>query len=410
MPHSQERIVIVGAGMAGVHTAVALRERGWTGLLTVLGEEPHQPYDRPPLSKEVLSGENEHSTLDIDFDALEIELLLGRRAVRLDSERGVLHTDAEPVHYDRLVLATGTVPVPLPGTDELSKVYQLRTLDDAHALRAAFAPGRRIVVVGAGWIGAETATVARSLGCEVSVLEAAGEPLSGVLPAPVVRRFASWYPQAGVELRTGTRVERVEPTADDRLRVEHADGGRQVADAVVTGIGVRPATDWLRGSGVELDEDGAVRADEHLRTSLPSIWTVGDCASYPSSRYGTRLLVNHWDNALRGSYAVAASVLGQPEPYDPVPYFWSAQFGRFVQLAGVYTGADEVLWRGIPGVSEGSAEAWSVLWLRQGLLTAVLAVDRPRDVAQGRRLIAKEATLDREKAADPAVQLKHAVG
>lgn len=184
-----------------------------------------------------------------------------------------------------------------------------------------------------------------------------------------------WYAEAGAELLTGARVASVE---EGRVRL--ADGRTLRADAVVVGIGARPATDWLAGSGVELGPDGSVTADAHLRTSLPGVYAVGDCASFPSARYGERLLVHHWDNALQGPRVLAANVVGggPVEAYDPVPYFWSEQFGRFVQYAGHHGAADRMVWRGDP-----AGAAWSVCWLRDGALVAVLAVGRPRDLAQG---------------------------
>ncbi|MGW4702752.1 oxidoreductase C-terminal domain-containing protein, partial [Streptomyces sp. NPDC004285] len=188
-------------------------------------------------------------------------------------------------------------------------------------------------------------------------------------------------------------------------RVVLADGRELAADAVVVGIGARPATGWLTGSGIALDPGGAVTADDRLRTSLPDVYAVGDCASFPSARYGERLLVHHWDNALQGPRAVAAAITGAADaPYDPVPYFWSEQFGRFVQYAGHHADADELLWRGDP-----ADDAWSVLWLRAGVPVALLAVGRPRDLAQGRRLIEAAVPVDPERAADPSVPLKAAV-
>lgn len=185
-----------------------------------------------------------------------------------------------------------------------------------------------------------------------------------------------------------------------------ADGRRLPADAVVVGIGARPTTDWLAGTGIERGAEGAVTADDRLRTSLPDVYAVGDCASFPSGRYGERLLIHHWDNALQGPRTVAADIVGEAvRPYDPVPYFWSEQFGRFVQYVGHHGGADRLLWRGDP---EGAA--WTVCWLREGRLVALLAVGRPRDLAQGRKLIEAGATLDPVRAADPSVPLKAAVG
>ncbi|MFD5509835.1 NAD(P)/FAD-dependent oxidoreductase [Streptomyces sp. NPDC059761] len=398
---TQSGVVIVGAGMAGVQTAVALREQGWRGPVTLLGAEPHQPYDRPPLSKAVLLGKAEDSAFDVDFEGLDIVLRLGVEVTGLRAAERELDTEAGPVPYEVLVLATGAEPLTLPGSEGVPGVHLLRTLDDAARLRPVLARTPATVVVGAGWIGAEFATAARTAGCAVTVVEAADRVLAGALPAEVAAPMAHWYEEAGATLLTGAKVSSVESG-----RVLLADGRELPAGAVVVGIGARPATRWLADSGVELGPDGAVAADEYLRTSLPGVYAVGDCASFPSARYGARLLVHHWDNALQGPRVVAANIVmgTAAQVYDPVPYFWSEQFGRFVQYAGHHAGADELLWRGDP------AEAsWSVCWLRGGALAAVLAVGRPRDLAQGRKLIETGAPVDPAKVADPAVPLKSAL-
>ncbi|GAQ54193.1 NAD(P)/FAD-dependent oxidoreductase [Streptomyces acidiscabies] len=398
------RVVVVGAGMAGVQTAVALREQGFAGTVTVIGAETHQPYDRPPLSKAVLLGKSDGSAFDIDFPGLGIDLVLGREALAVRPSEYVVDTDAGAVPYDVLVLATGAEPILLPGTEGVPGVHLLRTLDDVERLRPVLADQHDVVVVGAGWIGAEFATAAREAGCAVTVVEAADRPLAGALPADVAAPMASWYADLGVDLRTRARVRSVEPGA-----VLLDDGTRIPAGAVLVGIGARPATAWLRSSGVTLGAHGEVVTDEHLRTSAPDVYAVGDCASFPSARYDERLLIHHWDNALQGPRTVAANILASatgapPVAYDPVPYFWSEQFGRFVQYAGHHAGADTMIWRGEP-----SGPAWSVCWLREGRLVALLAVGRPRDLAQGRRLIGAGAVMDAGVLGDAGLPLKSAV-
>ncbi|MFC9426072.1 NAD(P)/FAD-dependent oxidoreductase [Streptomyces sp. NPDC056987] len=386
--------------MAGVRTAVALREKGYGGRITLIGAEPHPPYDRPPLSKAILLGTAEGSAFDIDFGALSVDLRLGLEATGLRPSDRELDTTAGPVPYDVLVIATGAEPAVLPGTEGVPGVHPLRTLDDAVRLRPVLERRRQVVVVGAGWIGAEFTTAAREAGCVVTVVEAADRPLAGALPAEVAAPMTDWYAESGAELLTGTGVAAVEPGT-----VILADGRRLAADAVVVGIGARPATAWLAGSGIALGADGSITADERLRTSLPDVYAVGDCASFPSARYGERLLVHHWDNALQGPLTVAAQAVGETDPvYDPVPYFWSEQFGRFVQYAGHHGAADTLVRRGDP-----AGASWSAVWLRDGVLVALLAVGRPRDLAQGRKLIEAGARLDRELTADPAVPLRKAV-
>ncbi len=407
---SGQRVVIVGAGMAGVQTAVQLREQGWPGAIRLIGGEPHQPYDRPPLSKAVLLGRTDDAyadvSFDIDFGGLDVDLELGRQVTGLRTAERLLETEAGAVAYDHLVIATGAEAVTLPGSADLPGVHLLRTLDDAARLRPVLAARGAVVVVGAGWIGAEFTTAAREAGCAVTVVEAADGPLPGALPAQVTSYMRDWYEHSGAELRTGVAVRSIE-----RGGVLLADGTHVPADAVVVGIGSRPATGWLESSGVELAGDGSVRADEALRTSAPHVYAVGDCASFPSARYGERLLVHHWDNALQGPRVVAVNIAaegladGEAESavYDPVPYFWSEQFGRFVQYAGHRGEEDELIRRGDP-----REPAWSVCWMRDGLLTALLAVGRPRDLAQGRKLIERRAPVDRKAVADAAVPLKKA--
>ncbi|KOG39098.1 NAD(P)/FAD-dependent oxidoreductase [Streptomyces decoyicus] len=401
-PDRTPHVVIAGAGIAGVQTAVALREQGWRGAITLLGDEPHQPYDRPPLSKAVLLGKAEGSTFDIDFAGLGIELHLSRPVTALVPDAHVIETADGPVPYDYAVIATGADPIVLPGSEGLPGIHLLRTLDDAERLRPVLAAQHEIVVVGAGWIGAEFATAAREAGCAVTVVEAADRPLAGALPAEVAAHMTGWYADAGAELRTNARVASVTAGV-----VTLADGTTLPADAVVIGIGARPATGWLAGSGIEVSpQDGSVLADEQLRTSVADVYAVGDCASFPSARYDTRLLIHHWDNALQGPRTVAENIArGEAEgvAYDPVPYFWSEQFGRFVQYAGHHGDADELVWRGDP-----TGAAWSVIWLRDGRLVALLAVGRPRDLAQGRKLIERGVALDRARAANASLPLKAA--
>jgi NADPH-dependent 2,4-dienoyl-CoA reductase/sulfur reductase-like enzyme len=397
-----ERVVVVGAGLAGLQTVIALRARGYRGRLTLVGAERHRPYDRPPLSKAVLSGQAapEAVEFEVDWDALDVDLRLGVAATGLGD--GVLETDAGPLEFDALVAATGAGPVRLPGTHGLDGVHMLRTLEDARSLRAALVPGSRVLVVGAGWIGAEVATAAAGAGCAVTVVEAGPAPLAGALPVEVGARTVSWYAEAGVDLRLGTRVAAVESGA-----LHLAGGDVLPGDCVLVGVGVRPQTGWLAGSPVRLDPAGAVIVDAGLRTSAPGVFAAGDCAAWESGRYGGRLLVEHWDNALNAPATVAENLLGGTAVYDPVPYFWSEQFGRMVQYAGHHPAGDSMIWRGEPGPGPGP-DGWSVCWLRGDRLVAVLAVNRPRDLTQGRRAIEQGRPVDPDRLADPAVPVKAA--
>jgi 3-phenylpropionate/trans-cinnamate dioxygenase ferredoxin reductase subunit len=393
-----EKVVIAGGGLAGLRTAEALRGGGYEGALTLVAAEPYLPYDRPPLSKAFLKGEAEDTTLDADLDRLRCEPLLGRRATGLrlaDTAGGVVETAAGDLTLDGLVIATGATPVTLPGA---GPQRVLRTVDDARALRARLRPGRRIVIVGAGWIGAEVATAAAQAGCEVTVVEAADAPLATAIGPEVGALTAPWYGAADVDLRLGAKVAAVE---DGGLAL--AGGGRIDAHEVVVGVGVRPETGWLAGSGLELGNgvvvDGALRV-----AGRPEIVAVGDCAAWWSARYGRRLRVEHWDTALNAPDVAAASLLGKTATYDPVPYFWSEQFGRMVQYAGHHPSADRLLLRGDP-----ADRKWAACWLRGDRLTAILTVDRPRDLVQSRRLMAAGGLVDPVLLTDPEVPVRNAV-
>ncbi|QXJ25305.1 FAD-dependent oxidoreductase [Actinomadura graeca] len=397
-----DRVIVVGGGLAGVRAVEALRARGHTGALTLVSAERHRPYDRPPLSKAVLAGDTDDTTVDADWDALRCDLLLGERAtgLRPGARGGVVTSTAGDLPFDGLVIATGAAPIRLPG-DGRQRV--LRTIDDARGLRAALTPGARIVIVGAGWIGAEVATAAAHRGCAVTVAEAADTPLAGALGPEAGALTAPWYAEAGVGLRTGVKVAAVE---DGGLAL--ADGGRIEADEVVAGIGVRPVLDWLEGSGLLLERGVATDASFRVLTQdgapRPDIVAVGDCAAWWSGRYGRRLLVEHWDTALNAPETAAATLLGQDAVYDAVPYFWSEQFGRMVQYAGGHTGSERIVHRGDP-----AGAGWAVAWLTGDRLDAILTVNRPRDLVQARRVIAARTPVDPSALADPGVPVRQAV-
>jgi 3-phenylpropionate/trans-cinnamate dioxygenase ferredoxin reductase component len=389
---SPERIVVAGAGLAGLRTVEELRAAGYAGTVALVGAEPRPPYDRPPLSKRLMLGEIDDTTLRDDLDTLDVELCLGQAATGLDD--GVLRAGRAEHRFDRLVLATGATPVGLPGGG--SQRF-LRTMDDALALRALLRPGLRLAIVGAGWIGAELATAAAAGGCEVTVLEAAAAPLTAALGAELGALTAPWYADAGVELRLGQQVASVEPGG-----LALAGGGWLPADEVVTAVGVRPEVGWLDGSGIAIDN--GVAADEQLRTSLPGVFAVGDCMAFWSLRYRRRLRFEHWDVALRAPAVAAVNLLGGTDTYDPVPYFWSEQFGRMVQYIGFHGAADRMLLRGDP-----AARQWSVCWLAGDLLVALLSVNSPRDLAQGRRIIQAAAPVDADRLSDPQTPLRDTV-
>jgi 3-phenylpropionate/trans-cinnamate dioxygenase ferredoxin reductase component len=425
-----EQVVVAGAGLAGFRTAEELRSRGYQGGITMIGAERRPPYDRPPLTKKFMTGQLDDTTLAAGLGALGVTLRLGERATGAGD--GVLRTDQGEYPFGALVVATGASPVRLPGP---GPQRVLRTADDALALRSALREGTRLVIVGAGWIGAELATSARVRGCQVTVVEAAPTPLHGVLGAELGGQTAAWYRAAGVDLRVSEPVRSVEAGG-----LALASGELLPADEIVTAVGVRPEVGWLSGSQVALDNGVAV--DARLRSSVAGVYAVGDCAAFVSRRYRRRLRTEHWDSALHAPEVAAANIVGEDQEYDPVPYFWSEQFGRMVQYAGYHTPADRLVWRGDPAAGD-----WSVCWLAApappggqpaGLeaagggghlsqpagndaggvaapggddrggdrMVAVLAVGRPRDLLQGRRLIASGQPVDATALADPSVPLR----
>ena len=387
-----DQIVVVGAGLAGLRTVEELRSAGFAGQITMIGAETRPPYDRPPLSKQLMAGKVDDTSLREELDSLGARVRLGERAELLS--QGVVRTDQGEYSFDRLAIATGARPIALPGP---GRQRFLRSIDDALALRALLKPGLRLAIIGAGWIGAELATAAVAKGCAVHVVEAGPAPLAVAIGAEVGSRTARWYAEAGVDLVLDQRVESVQ---DGGLSL--AGGGWLAADEIVTAVGVRPEVGWLESSGIMLENGVAV--DEQLRSSMPGVYAVGDCAAFWSGRFARRLRTEHWDGALRAPAVLAANLAGGSERYDPVPYFWSEQFGRMLQYVGHHAGADRLIWRGDPEQAK-----WAVCWLVGQRLIAVLTVDLPKDLMQGRRLIDAGATVDQAKVADPTVPLRDAV-
>jgi 3-phenylpropionate/trans-cinnamate dioxygenase ferredoxin reductase component len=404
-----ERIVVVGGGLAGLRTMEELRAAGYRGGLTLIGSEARPPYDRPPLSKAFLAGAVKDTSLrgPADLDALGARIMLGERAEELGD--GVLRTDLGEYPFDRLVIATGARPISLPGS---GRQRFLRSFDDALELREQLVAGARLVIVGAGWIGAELATAAVAQGCQVTVVEAGVAPLAGAVGAEVGAVTVAWYEQAGIELLLGQAVTAV---ADGGL--ELAAGGWLAADVVVTAVGVRPEVGWLESAGVLLGN--GVVVDDRLESSVAGVYAVGDCAAFWSGRFNRRMRPEHWDAALRAPATVAVNVLGGDERYDPVPYFWSEQFGRMLQFAGEHRGATDLVWRG-----DTTAASWSACWLAGNgdergeggaggeasgrRLVAMLTTGRPRDFAQGRRIIEAGTLVNPGKLADTEVSVSAA--
>ena len=389
-------VTVVGASLAGVSTVRALRAQGFGGRITVVGAEVHEPYDRPPLSKVFLTAPDEPDAdpLVQGDEDLDVEWRLGVRAAGLDpSTRIVTLDDGAHLVSDAVVLATGARARRLPGTDGLAGVHTLRTLDDARALRAELRAGGSLVVVGGGFIGAEVASSARSLGLDVTVVEALATPLAGPLGTTMGAAVAGLHADHGVHLRTGVGVARL--LGHDRVEaVELADGRRLAADVVVVGIGAQPDVAWLADSG--LDVDGGVRTDATCATGAPGVVAVGDCALAHDVHAGRHLRAEHWTHALQQPATAAATLLGSPAPYTAVPYVWSDQYGLHVQLAGWTAGADE------PTVVHGSIadRSFVATYERDGQLVAVLGVGAPGPFTRWRRRL-RTAAAARLAAAAP---------
>lgn len=351
-------IVIVGAGLAGATAATELREQGHTGPIVLLGSEEHPPYERPPLSKSYLLGEDPFEKALVHprewYAEHDVDLRLGVTATGLDTDAHVVTTSAGDVTYERLLLATGAEPRVLDVAEDAGvPVAYLRTKDDSDRLREAFAKGRKVVVVGGGWIGLEAAAAARQAGAEVTLYETEDLPLVHALGPTVAQVFADLHREHGVQLRLGTEVT-----------AEHLEG----ADLVVAGIGVKPRVDLAHSGG--LDVDNGVLVDSRLRTSVPSVLAVGDIANHAHPRLGRRIRVEHWDTAIKQAKVAAHNLAGGDEEYEEMPYFFTDQYDLGMEYVGSASEDDEV-------VVHGSLEdrEFRAFWLRDGDVVAAMHVN-----------------------------------
>ena len=394
-PAPPGRVVVVGASLAGLSALETLRQEGYEGELIAVGAEPVLPYDRPPLSKQVLQGHWEPDKTMLrgqpDYDALGVTWHLGRRATALDPvARTVTLDDGEPLAYDGLVIATGTTPRWLPGTEGLGGVHVLRTLDECLALRAELDGASRLCVVGAGFIGAEVAASARVRGVEVTVLEALPAPLARAFPAEMGAACAALHFDHGVDLRCGVTVAGFE--GDGHVTgVRLGDGSVVEADVVVVGIGVVPETGWLESSGISLDN--GVVCDATCATSAPGVVAAGDIARWPNNLFGETMRVEHWSNAVEQGAAAAKRLLagpGEAVDFAPVPYFWSDQYDAKIQFLGRCCPTDELR------IVDGSLEErkFVALFGRDDRLIGALAFSRPRLLMAYRRLLAAKTSFE----------------
>jgi 3-phenylpropionate/trans-cinnamate dioxygenase ferredoxin reductase component len=401
-----ETIVVVGAGQVAAQTVDALRREGSTARLIVIGAERYPPYQRPPLSKKFLTGELAQERLALKpesfYAAHNVELRLGRRAVALDARaHRVTLDDGAAVDYDRLLLATGSVPrrVNVPGKD-LTGVFLLRTLDDVRGIRGELAAARRVVIVGAGYIGLEVAASCRHLGHEVEVIEMADRVMNRVVGPEVSAFYQRVHQSEGVRIHVSTPLSGFAGDAQGHVReVLTGDGRRIAADLVVIGVGVAPDTALAEQAGLACDNGIAV--DEYCRTSDPDVFAAGDCTSHPSARYGRRVRLESVDNAFEQAKSAAANLMRKPQVHDKVPWFWSDQYALKLLIVGLSQGYDRTVVRGSP-----DSNSFSYCYLKDGELIAIDCINQPKDYMVARKLIGERVRLDADRLADSSLALK----
>ena len=402
-----ERIVIVGASLAGLNAAEALRDEGFDGVITLIGDEPHFPYDRPPLSKQLLTGEWDIDRLALrtqdEFESLGLEFLSGRSARGLDTVNQVVllesDTEMERVPYDGVIIATGARALSLPFGQDLEGVQTLRNRADSLRLREDLAQGGKIVVIGAGFIGAEVASSARARGLDVAMVEALAAPMLGPLGDELAAWAADLHRDHGVDLHCNARVSDL--LGNGRVEaVELEDGTRIPADTVVVGIGVRPNVEWLSDSGLTIG-DGVI-CDQYCRAA-PGVFAAGDVARWPNGLFGPfaysepqrTMRIEHWTNAIEQGMAAAQNLLregrGEPmEPFSPVPYFWSDQHGVSIMASGITAPRDQ--FQLVHGTLE--SNRFAAIYGLRGYLSGVVAVGWPRMLRRYQAMIRKRVTWE----------------
>ncbi|MEI4232336.1 NAD(P)/FAD-dependent oxidoreductase [Roseovarius sp. D22-M7] len=393
-------VVVIGAGQAGASLVARLRDAGYDGGITLVGDEPVPPYQRPPLSKKYLLGEMTAERLYLRperyYTEAGIDLRLGTPVTGIDRAARTVTIGDEDLPYAHLVLATGSVPRRLPAAigGDLDGVHEVRTLSDVDAMRPGFIPGARVLIVGGGYIGLEAAAVAAARGMTVTLVEMTERILGRVAAPETADYFRDLHTRHGVDLREGVGLERL--SGDGRVHTARLGDGSEIGvDMVIVGIGIVPDTRLAEAAGLEIDNGVAV--DAQGRTSDPAIWAVGDCASFPHD--GARLRLESVPNAIDMAECVAGNIMGAGTPYVPKPWFWSDQYDVKLQIAGLNAGYDRV-------VTRGGGTAMSVWYYKGDRLLAVDAMNDPRAYMVGKRLIEAGKTADPGIVADPATDLK----
>lgn len=396
--------IIVGASHAAAQLAPSLRQEGWEGRIIVIGDEPHMPYHRPPLSKAYLLGEKNSNDLLIRaedaYNKLGIEFCLGEQVVAIDRERkSITLRDGASLAYDKLALCTGTRvrTVALPGA-QLEGVHYLRGIADIDRIKRHVQPGGRAAIVGGGYIGLETAAVLTRLGMHVTVLEMAPRVLARVTAPEVSAFFERVHREEGVDICTNVAVDRFEGSGHVKW-IALGDGTVLPASLVVIGVGVLPNVELAKASG--LDVDNGIIVDACARTSDPDIVAAGDCTMHPSPYYG-RIRLESVPNATEQAKAAAAALCGKDKPYRALPWFWSDQYDIKLQIAGLNAGYDEVVVRG----TRDSGRSFSAFYLKDGRLVAADCVNRPQEFMLSKRLIAEGVAVEATRLADEAWPLK----
>jgi 3-phenylpropionate/trans-cinnamate dioxygenase ferredoxin reductase subunit len=401
---SDHTFVIVGASLAGAKAAETLRQEGFDGRVVLVGAEDARPYERPPLSKDYLRGEVGREKVYVHDEGFygehEIDLRLGRTAESLDTSSGELELDGgERLRYDRLLLTTGAEPrrLSFPGA-ELDGVLYLRSVQDSDALRARLDRGGAVVVIGAGWIGAEVAASARQRGLEVTVLDPLSVPLERVMGAEVGAIYRDIHTDHGTQMLMGTGVEAFEGhRAVERVRT--SDGRELECDFVVVGVGVQPRVGLAVQAGIAVDN--GILVDEHLQTSLPGVFAAGDVANAHHPFYSEHIRIEHWANALNQGPAVARSMLDQSAAYARLPYFFSDQYDVGMEYTGFARSWDRVVFRGDPATRE-----FVAFWLAEHRVVAGMNVNVWDVIDPIKRLISERVTVDDRRLADPDVPLE----
>jgi len=401
-----QRVVIVGAGQAGCEVAMELRRQKYAGQIVLIGDEPHPPYRRPPLSKQYLAGKAGDDELWVlppeRLAEMNVEVRLGQGVVRIERhDRCVVLDSGERLEFDVLVLATGghARPLPVPGADA-EGVSLFRTMHDAERVRAAVRPGQHVVIVGGGFIGLETASVLRGLGLRVTVLEAAPRVLARVTSAKVSAFFERVHREAGVEIRTGHALTGIAQESGGPLKLELSGGDVLSADLVIAGIGLIPNTALAETAGLEVG-DGIV-VDEYGRTLDPHIFAAGDCTWHPNPSLGRRLRLESLQNAMAQARCVARNVLGQAQVYDAMPWFWSDQYDLKLQMVGIADGYDQCVLRG----DVDAGRDFAMFYLQEGRLIAADVVSRPQEFMVARKLVGTDVHPLPEQLADETRPLR----